>query len=170
MGQLHKGVQMRVCTFCASPYRDEIVTLWKQGVGRRIVYEKYAPLMKYTAKFRSFGNLMYHHLQHKTNNNLILTTADKRKIHTIDTIADRFTELLGERAKTMKPEDVTVKDYSAAQKVAIENRKLKLTEDMMEIQLSKIFGPPLVGEIQEGEVVHGLGPGKDNTDKPVDPQ
>ncbi len=123
--------------------------------------------MKYKGQKNSFENLMYLHLRHKTNNNLILTTGEKRKLHTIETIADKFTELLGEKVATMNPEDVKVKDYAAAQKVVTENRKLKLTEDMMEIQLSKIFGPPILGEIQEADE---LGSGEDNTDKQVNPQ
>jgi hypothetical protein len=164
------GVYMRMCKVCLSVYRDEVVTLWKRGTGRRIIYDKYAPLMKYTGTFGSFTNLIYVHLKHHAQNvDLIIPTGRKNKIHTMDTIADRFTDLLGQKAEGMDPSSVSVKDYAAVQKVVSENKKLKLTETAMMINLSKIFGPPIVGEIQEGEEVNELGRGEDTTNKPSNP-
>lgn len=143
---------MQVCQLCFSPYRDELLGLWKKNVDRKQLYEKYKPLMKYEGKYLSFRELVKRHIKsHKEAEDMIVPQGAGHIKHTIETIADKFTDLLGKKAEKLKPEDISVRDYSQVHRVVTEAKKIKLTESAMQIQLAKLFGPVIRGEEMESQ-------------------
>jgi hypothetical protein len=59
----------------------------------------------------------------------------------------------------MTGETVALKDVIQAQKLVLDSKKLKLTEDAMTAMLGKLFAPPTL-QVIDGEVVNESGPTK----------
>ena len=155
------------CRICFSEYRDEILTLWKRGILRQVIYDKYKEQLKYKGTLHSFRMLIGNHLRnHKGIDEMVIPQGAGVVRHTMETIADRFTDLLGKKMESMKPEDVSVKDYAAAHRVVVESKKLNLQAGAMALQLGKLFGPTII----EGEEANGIRPDQDLISEPPDPQ
>ena len=162
---------MTPCMLCTSPYRDEFLLAWKQvRKGKKMrVYEKYAPLMKYNSTFHAFQVMVYKHLNyHKEFEQIITPQTPEGEHHSsVEEVVQRLTDLAGIKALSLDPKDLKFRDVWAGQKVLIEAKKLRLTEDALMIALSKMFGPTIL----EGEEIGipQLRPAEGSGDKPQNP-
>lgn len=144
---------MRICSLCLSPYKDEILAQYGRGIRTRAVYEKYRDLMKLEVSQEAFHKTVLKHIkeQHDAKNLALGQTVYEmvQKKASLEGVVDKLTNLADLKVNSMKPEDVKLRDVFSGHKVLIESRKLKLTEDAMEIAMTKLFGPPVI----QGEVV-----------------
>ncbi len=139
---------------------------WKGHFPRKLLYEKYKPLiwMKAPLGFKSFLQAVYKHEDHKTPGVVVLqTTGTVGK--DIGGIAKMFTNLMSRKLETMGPEDITVKDYVAANKLVLEEKKLQLGAQEQMLQLAKLFGiPEVINPLDVLEADAKLRPPEDQRD------
>lgn len=68
---------------------------------------------------------------------------------TLESFAQRLLDLGMQKAETMSPDQVKMKDVIAGQKLLIEKQKVKLTEDSMILKMAELFGPGVTGLIED---------------------
>lgn len=140
------------CIICLSPFRDEIIKLFKNKVKMADIYTKYSRLMAYKSTQYSFYVLIKRHIDNKHLASAMVIQTERR-INSIDEFGRKMLELGMIKLDTLSPEQVELKDVVAAQKLVLESKKLKITEDAMAVMLGKLFGPRLAfGDVIEGEV------------------
>lgn len=162
-----------ICKICLSPYRDEMMRAFKAGFPRRMLYEKYKPLvwMKSPIQENSFYQALYKHMKHKLPGAFIVQVKNTVGQDT-QGIAKMMTQLYAKKVETMTPDDVTTKDYIGVNKLVIDEQKLSLDKNSQMLEFAKIFGIPDVEPIVviEGEEHAELGPPKDQGDQQESPQ
>ncbi len=90
---------------------------------------------------------------------------------TIENFGKKFLELGMAKLETATPDQVKFQEVISAQKLVLDSRKLKLSEDALTLMLGRLFGPKLEKrEFIEGEVVGDeclpAGRSKDSGDQP----
>lgn len=139
-----------VCKVCLSPYRKELVTLINQGWSAGQLYEKYAPLMNYTSKKQSLYILIKRHINDKHSEEAVVLPQKGARAATIENFGQRMLELGMMKLENATPENIDFKDITAAQKLVLDSRKLKLNETAFDLMMSKLFAPPEL-QVIEGE-------------------
>lgn len=144
---------MKPCKICLSPYRDEIIELRKKNTPYKDIYKKYSKLMDYKAPVISFNQLVAKHIKQKHNLKVtVIPNELKKTVVNLEAFAQRMLELGTQKLDGMEAKDISFNDVLQAQKVVLESKKLKLTEDAMVSMMRKMFAPPEVNVI-EGTVV-----------------
>lgn len=154
----------RFCKLCMSPFREEFMRAWKNGFPRRMLYQKYLPLMWHEQKisFESFLQAVYKHEDHKLTGVMVVPT-ETAVGKDVQGIAKMMTELYSRKLEGMTPEEITTKDYTAVNKVAQDETKLSLDRNAQMLEFAKVFGIP---EPLKGQEIHDeFGPPKDEGDK-----
>lgn len=145
---------------------------WKGHFPRKLLYEKYKPLiwMKSPLTFKSFLQAIYKHEDHKPTGVVVLQTTGGSVGRDTQGIAKMFTQLMARKLETMNPEDITVKDYVAANKLVLEEKKLQLGAQEQMLQLAKLFGiPEVINPLDVVEAHAELRSPEDEGDKQVSP-
>jgi len=167
-----------ICKICLTPYRSEIEKAWKLGVKRVQIFRKYKPLIGYEGTESAFSSLMCRHWKHKNKAGAILLPTPEGAAQpitpaTIENFGKKFLELGMLKLETAGPGDVKFQEVISAQKLVLDSRKLKLSEDALTLMLGRLFGPKIEKvkrEFIEGEVVEDeclpAGRGKDSGDQP----
>ncbi len=164
---------MRACQICLSPYRRELVEAFNNGIPRKRIYDKYAPKMEYKASPSSFYLAIRKHVlgKHKCLGIYVPTASSeetgRNRPVDIETFGQRMLELGMAKVDNMDPESVKITEVISAQRLVLDSKKLKLTEDAMQLMMTKMFGPPQ--EVINGELVNDitqLGSGENGGDKP----
>lgn len=142
-----------ICRLCLSPYRSEIVKLVNQGVVFKRIYDKYAPLMNYTFGDRGFYMMTRRHIkdQHKEEGLIVPQTDNKVSPATIENFAQRMLDLGMQKIEDVEPDTIALKDVISAQKLLLDSKKLRLSENAMDLMLGKLFAPPQLNII-DGEL------------------
>lgn len=145
----------RMCAICLSPYREELMRSWKAHFPRKMLWEKYKPLIwgKQSQTFHSFLQSIYRHEDHKVPG-VVVVQAQGVVGHDIDGIAKMMTSLYAQKVEKMTPEDIETKDYIAANKLVLERNKLNLDKNEQLLAIAKLFGLPEVVEPILGEESH----------------
>jgi len=127
---------------------------WGAHFPRKMLYEKYHPLIweKKPLTFMSFVQAVRIHGKHKNPGVVVLQTSGTVGKDT-QGIAKMFTSLMARKLETMGPEDISVKDYVAANKLVLEEKKLKLDEKEQMLEIAKLFGIPEI--INPLDVIQG---------------
>lgn len=160
-----------LCKICISPYREELMRAWGNHFPHRMLHEKYKPLiwMKDSLTFKSFEQAVYKHQKHKNPGVVVLQTTGTVGKDT-QGIAKMFTNLMARKLETMGPEDITVKDYVAANKLVLEEKKLQLGAQEQMLQLAKLFGiPEVINPLDVVEEHAELRPQEDEGDQQTSP-
>ena len=141
-----------ICKICLSPYRDEIVKAWKNHFPRKLLYEKYKPIIwgKSKLTFESFAQSMMRHGKHNPPGVVVVGDGSPSVKRDTMGIAKMITELYAKKVEGMTPDDITTKDYVAVNKLLIEEKKLKLDQNEQMMALASLFGVP---EILSGVAV-----------------
>jgi len=151
-----------VCKLCLSPYRAEVLALKAQKLPIRKIYNKYANPMGYTGSVYGLNMLIRRHIAAKHNNKAILLPDKKHNITpaTIEAFSQKMLDLGMMKVENINPDNpmdmanLRLGDVVAAQKLSLEAKKLRLTEDAMDVMLGKMFAPPSLNESSvEGEIV-----------------
>ncbi len=161
-----------MCKICLSPYKEELLRAWNSHFPRKMLYEKYKPLiwLKGPLTFMSFQQAIYKHRDHKNPGVVVLQTTGGSVGKDTQGIARMFTNLMSRKLETMNPEDITVKDYVAANKLVLEEKKLKLDEKEQMLAIAKLFGIPEIVEPIIGEEANvELRPPEDEGNQPTSP-
>lgn len=147
----------QTCRICLSPYYDEIINLWNQKTPHVQIYHKYAPKLNYQESAHAFEALVWRCIrnEHKQKGIIISTTnapdtAVKPSAVSISNFAKRYLELGMEKLSTMSSSEIKMQDVINAQRLALEEKKVKISEDVMMIQMGKMFGTP--GEIIDATI------------------
>ena len=159
-----------MCRICLSPYREELMRAWNAHFPRRMLYEKYKPLIwqKKPLTEQSFLQACFKHKSHKPPGVVVVQAGSGQK--TTEGIAKMITELFARKVETMGPDEVTTKDYLAAHKVVQDEQKLSLDKNAQMLEFAKIFGLPDIVEPIIGEETHAeLGPAEDEGNQPKSP-
>lgn len=141
---------MPMCKICLSPYKEELMRAYKQGFPRKMLWEKYNPLIwgasqrKKGVVFGAFLQALYRHSKHKDTGVVVVQTVNGNVKKTLVGIAGMVNELYARKLETMGPEDISVKDFQAANKLVLDERKLKLDQNEQMMELAKLFGIPEV--------------------------
>lgn len=108
--------------------------------------------MNYKSKQVAFTQVVSIHIRenHKAKLTVIPTNLAQTAV-SLEAFSQRMLELGVEKLNTMEAKDIQFGDVLNAQKVVIESKKLKLTEDAMMIMMRKVFAPPETNSI-EGEL------------------
>lgn len=134
-----------------------MVGLYNQGVNTGRIYRKYAALMGYTATQKAFYLLLKRHILDKHNVDVIILPQDsnvKLTPATIENFGKRMLELGMAKIENLDPSQVPLKDVISAQKLVLDSKKLKMSENALEIMMSKLFGPQIdKSKVLEGELV-----------------
>lgn len=122
--------------------------------------------MGYKAGNKAFYMCIRRHLQQGHRADAILLTKDVKikpslTKATIEEFGQRMLELGMVKLDQIDPDNpasmlgVKLSDVVAAQKLSLEAKKLKLTEDAMTAMMGKLFAPPNLNKemVTEGEVV-----------------
>ena len=163
-----------LCKICLSPYREEMMRAFKAGFARRLLYEKYGPLMwgKDVPTLKSFLQALYKHQKHKLPGVFVVQSTNHVGQDTTG-IAKMMTQLYAKKVESMSPEDVSTKDYVAVNKLVIDEAKLSLDKNAQMLEFAKIFGIP---EVMEPQIIDGeetnvaLGPPENQGDQPQSTQ
>lgn len=133
-----------MCKICISPYREELMRAWGAHFPRKLLHEKYQPLIwgKHKITFASFAQAVRLHKDHKTPGVVILQTTGGSVGKDLNGIAKMITSLYAEKVEKMSSDDITTKDYVAVNKLVLEEKKLKLDEKEQMMELAKLFGIP----------------------------
>lgn len=117
---------------------------WNNHFPRRMLYEKYKPLIwgKNSLIFDAFLQAMYRHQKHNAPGVVVLQTKNGSVGKTLPAIANMVNELYARKLETMGPEDISVKDFSAANRLVLDEKKLKLDQNEQLMELAKLFGIP----------------------------
>ena len=161
-----------MCKICISPYREELMRAWNNHFPRKLLYEKYKPLiwLKGPLTEASFHQAIYKHREHKNPGVVVLQTTGGSVGRDTQGIAKMFTQLMSRKLETMSPEDISVKDYVAVNKLVLEEKKLQLDKNEQMLALAKLFGVPEVDEPILGEETNAeLRPPEDEGDKQISP-
>lgn len=161
---------MKICQLCVSPYRSEILKVWDEGYPRKLIYQKYKPLMQYKGLEISFVQMVWRHKRqnHQVKAIVLPTQVEKMaRRANLESVVQKLTDLAALKLESMTPEDVKLRDVFGGHKTLIESKKLKLTEDAMTIALGKLFGP---ANVIDGEVEDVPGRIEGPGDQPADPQ
>ena len=165
-----------MCKICISPYREELMRAWGAHFPRKLLHEKYQPLIwgKHKITFLSFVQAVRLHTKHKTPGVVVLQTTGGSVGKDITGIAKMFTNLMAQKLETMGPEDITTKDYVAANKLVLDEKKLKLDQNEQMMELAKLFGiPEIINplDVIQGEEEHAeLRPPEDAGNQPQSTQ
>lgn len=175
---------MVMCKICLSPYKDELMRAYKQGFPRKILWEKYNPLIwgglgkRKGVVFGAFLQAIYRHGKHGDSGVVVVQTKNTGIKRDLTGIVKMVNELYSRKLETMGPEDISVKDFSAANKLLLDEKKLKLDQNEQMIELAKLFGIPEVInplDVIQGEDLKGeekdaeLRPPEDQGDKQISP-
>lgn len=133
-----------MCKICISPYNDELKRAWKAGFPRRMLWEKYNGLIwgKKGTTFPSFQIMVQKHWKHKDQGVVVFQTTGGSVKKDLAGIANMVNDLFSRKIENMSPEDITVKEFSAANKLVLDEKKLKLDEKEQMMELAKLFGIP----------------------------
>lgn len=151
-----KHKKQRPCMLCLSPYRKEIVSLYKQGSDTSKIYRKYNVLMNYTASPKAFYMLVRKHVTQNHNTDAIVVVDPTGNITpaTIENFGQRMLELGMAKIQNADPSAIQLKDVVAAQRLILDSKKLKLSENALESMLGQLFGPKIdPSKALEGELV-----------------
>lgn len=135
-----------MCKICISPYNDELKRAWNAGFPRRMLWEKYNGLIwgKKGTTFPSFQIMVMKHWKHKDMGVVVFQTTGGSVKKDLAGIANMVNDLFSRKLENMSPEDITVKEFSAANKLVLDEKKLKLDEKEQMMELAKLFGIPEV--------------------------
>ncbi len=133
----------KICKICLSPYRDELMKAHHSGFPKRMLYEKYKEMIwgKSPLGEKSFYQALYKHEKHKLPGAVIVQTVNHVG-QDVQGIAKMVTALMAKKLETMSPEEMTIKDYAIANRVAIEEKKLQLDKNAQMLAFASIFGIP----------------------------
>jgi len=141
-----------------------------------MLFEKYKPLiwMKYPLTEKSFYQALYKHQKHNIPGVYVVQATNVVGQDT-QGIAKMMTKLFAQKVETLKPEDVSTKDYVSVNKLVIDEAKLSLDKNAQMLEFAKIFGIPEVEEptveVIEGEEANAeLRPSKDEGNEPQSTQ
>lgn len=152
------------CKLCLSPYRNEVLSLYKNRVKVPVIYRKLAAPMNYHSTMPAFRQMIVRHVKEKHKVQAVVLPNNKNGLTraSIEEFAQRFLDLGMVKLSQIDPnnpedlKNVRFREVVAAQKLFLDSKKLKLTEDAMGIMLGKMFAPPsLRGKVVEGELVDG---------------
>lgn len=148
-------MKKNMCMICLSPFKREMVTLHNNGTPVSVIYKRYKDKLNYTASQTAFYQLLIRHKKggHKGDALYIPQLDSQIKSATIEEFGKRMLDLGMAKIENLDPKDVPLKDVISAQKLVLDAKKLKVTEDAMTAMMSKLFAPkinPL--EVIEGEV------------------
>ena len=141
---------------CLSPYRKEVTSLYKQGTNASKIYRKYNVLMNYTASPKAFYMLVRKHVEQNHNTDAIIVADPTGNVTpaTIENFGQRMLELGMAKIQNADPSTVQLKDVVAAQRLILDSKKLKLSENALESMLGQLFGPKIdPSKALEGELV-----------------
>ena len=147
---------------------------WNAHFPRKQLFEKYRPLIwndKPKYKFNSFIQAMYFHKQHKPPQTVVVQSTNGAVRQDAQGIAKMMTALFARKVETMGVEDVTLKDYMGANKVAQDEQKINLDRNSQMLEFAKIFGlPEVIDPVIVGEETNAeLGPAEDKGNQPKSP-
>ena len=158
----------KMCLICLSPYRTELMSAWSKGFPRKLLYEKYKPLVWGSGKltFQSFLQAVSRHKTHNLPDSIVVPVVNSVG-QDVQGIAKMVTKLMAKRLETMSPDDMSIKDYALANRVAIDEKKLQLDKNAQMMAFAAIFGIPEVINPIDAEKEHNvqLGPPEDSGDK-----
>ena len=157
----------QMCRICLSPYREELMRAWKAGFPRKMLFEKYKPLIweKKKLNLNSFLTACYKHVNHKSPEIVVVRQEGGKST---GSIAKMITELYARKVEGMGPKDITTRDYVSANKLVLDEQKLSLDKNAQMLEFAKIFGIPEREPVKilDGEEINAeLGPDKDTGDK-----
>ncbi len=143
------------CRLCLSPYKNEILAMKKQGISVPAIHKKYAGLMEYTASPKALYLMIRTHIRNHHDANAIMVpsgsdSAIQIKRATIQNYSQRMLELALQKAEGATSDTVTFKDANAAIKLSLDAQKIKIAESAMMLEMAKLFGPPIEGEVLDG--------------------
>lgn len=151
------------CIFCFSPYRKEIIELRQKKVSVFRIYTDYKDKMGYEASYVAFNKVLTRHMvqKHKSDGIIVTVPGSKLTPHSIESFGKRMLELGMAKIESMDSSEVKLKDVIQAQKLVLDSKKLKLTENAMELMMAKMFAPPSIQmedivDPVEGELVDGV--------------
>ncbi len=149
----------RPCCFCVTPYRSEIIKLHTQGMPYNILYKKFTPLINYTSSYYAFLSSLKNHIKRKHNVSFLVLPGDITKKATLENFGQKMLELGMTKIEGMSPDQVALKDVISSQKLILDSKKLRITEDAMLLILGKLFAPPFLEFKKpiEGEVINEPG-------------
>ena len=157
-----------ICKICLSPYRDELKRAFKAGFPRRMLFEKYKPLiwMKSPITEKSFYQALYKHEKHKLPGAFIVQAVNNVGQDTAG-IAKMMTKLFAQKVETLTPGDISTKDYVSVNKLVIDEQKLSLDKNAQMLEFAKIFGIPDIEPVTviESEENVSIGPPEDQGNK-----
>lgn len=163
-----------MCKMCISPYNAELMKAWRAHYPRRMLWERYNPLIwgKKGITYESFLVAVYKHQKHKDTGIVVVQTKNSPVKKTLSGIADMVTELAARKIETMEPGDISINDYVRVNKLVLDEKKLKLDQNEQMIELAKLFGiPEVIDPLEEAQDVHAqLGPIQNQGDQPEDSQ
>jgi hypothetical protein len=150
-----KGVKRsRPCFICLSPFKNEVVSLRKKGVPALQIYNKLAKQMRYDKSEERFADCLTGHIRDKHLFAGLIIPENATRAATLENFAQKMLEMGMEKISTMDSSQVAIKDVVSSQKLLLDSKKLKLTEDAMMGMLAKLFAPPKL-QVIEGETVDG---------------
>lgn len=168
----------RWCTICTSPYGKEVTSYWKNTFPKVKVFDKYKGLLGYTGEMKNFRMIMRTHiLKHNQpwRQAIILRNPKGDPVTvtqaTVENFGQKVLEMGMAKISSMPPEDIKLHEVISAQRLVLDSKKLKLSEDMMMVMLGKLFGPELnivEGEESKNEISDGRG--QDEADQQAHPQ
>ena len=160
---------IKICKICLTPYRKEIAAAWNQGIKKKNIFEKYAPLMGYTGNFDAWYAMANRHFKenHKADAIILPTpegSANKVTTATIEQFGQRMLELGMAKIEHLTPDQVKLKDVIAAQKLILDSKKIKMSEDAMTLMMAEFFAPPIEGKVlEEGKIEDAIPTGTEQT-------
>lgn len=154
-----KKVKDKRCLLDTSPFRNEILAEFKQGRKSTLIYQKYAKKIGYTATPETFYRILYNHVRENHKVDAVIIPTGGLTPATLENFGQRMLELGMAKIANIDPNNpldlalgLKFKDVIAAQKLIIDSKKLKLSEDAMSIMLGKLFGPKIdTSKAIEGE-------------------
>lgn len=144
-----------ICKICLSPYRKELVSLFKQGYATTEIYMRYAKKMGYTSSKQAFYVLLKTHVAREHSTEAVLVPKEQGvSTASIESFGQKMLEMGMIKIQGMNPEDVPLKDVIQAQKLVLESKKVKIGEGAMMLMMRKMFAPPeLNTEVIDGTTV-----------------
>lgn len=147
-----KKLPVRPCYLCMSPYRREIEKLAASGVPKMELARKYSPILN--RKLMSVHHMIDNHLK-KNHTELIPTQAvginkiynrntpsldgDSKKAVTFNLAAEQLLALGMDKMNELTGKDALLM-AATLQKVHLEEKKVKVQEDALQLAAAKYFG------------------------------
>lgn len=117
-----------------------------------VIYHKYREKIGYTKSAKNFYHTLRTHILNKHNPTYMIIPENVASAATLENFGQRMLELGMEKISTMTGEQVALKDVIQSQKLILDSKKLKITQDAMMGMLAKLFAPPKL-QVIEGETI-----------------